>query len=368
MASNEMKMEPLLSFPFNAFLMVRLEYVQILQDDLQAKLLRIIEAHIETQRIVLYREAVNKQPSNSKQAISIPKDIFVPISYKLFMNDLFDLVTSENTIKKALNVLIKCKIIFKKEPPKKRYAAPSYSINTTALQILLDVLKDPGYQTLIPSIIDALKNSYPQDLIPSWYQTLIPSNSNSSSEEKSRVSEVDTNIRKKNITDKNERKPDVESPISDSLTHSSIPSLSLVDNSVDNQASSVEHPETQSPIATVTTGNASSQRNTEPLLTAEGRKIQSYWSQLGFESTSTSNPHWNTLSKHITSFEQMEGLYKYARSQLTSAKDPTVHPGNLVKAVNGWKQKQAPPDKAKEPAKVTVGNRHLQSIHSLPRL
>src|SRR2546421_10569688 len=279
MASNEMKMEPLLSFPFNAFLMVRLEYVQILQDDLQAKLLRIIEAHIETQRIVLYREAVNKQPSNSKQAISIPKDIFVPISYKLFMNDLFDLVTSENTIKKALNVLIKCKIIFKKEPPKKRYAAPSYSINTTALQILLDVLKDPGYQTLIPSIIDALKNSYPQDLIPSWYQTLIPSNSNSSSEEKSRVSEVDTNIRKKNITDKNERKPDVESPISDSLTHSSIPSLSLVDNSVDNQASSVEHPETQSPIATVTTRNTSYEVSD---ISSEQKRIDGYLKKLRF--------------------------------------------------------------------------------------
>ena len=127
----------------------------------------------------------------------------------------------------------------------------------------------------------------------------------------------------------------------DSLTHSSTPSLS-----VEHLSTSYPHVDKQangeSLIATVTTGSTSTQRNTEPLLSAEGQRVRDYWSQLGFESTSASNGHWNTLSKHITSFEQMDSLYEYARAQLATAKDPTVHPGNLVKAVNGWKQKQAP--------------------------
>jgi hypothetical protein len=95
----------------------------------------------------------------------------------------------------------------------------------------------------------------------------------------------------------------------------------------------------------VTTGNASSTlniRNTEPLLSPDGRRVRDYWSQLGYESTSASNTHWNTLSKHIASYEQMDSLYEYARAKLKNADDPTVHPGNMVKAVNGWKQKQAP--------------------------
>jgi hypothetical protein len=107
----------------------------------------------------------------------------------------------------------------------------------------------------------------------------------------------------------------------------------------------------------------STQRNTEPLLSAEGKRIQGYWSRLGFESTSASNGYWNTLSKHITSFEQMSALYEYARSQLATAKDPTVHPGNLVKAVNGWKQKQAPaPEQPTKPKKQKITPEYLASL------
>jgi hypothetical protein len=137
----------------------------------------------------------------------------------------------------------------------------------------------------------------------------------------------------------------------DSLTHSSLQSSSVQEKYlstpiVDKPVSDVDNPpETQLPIATVTTGNASSTpnvRNTEPLLSPDGQRVRDYWSQLGFESTSASNTHWNTLSKHIASLEQMDSLYEYARTKLKNADDPTVHPGNMVKAVNGWKQKQAP--------------------------
>lgn len=155
-------------------------------------------------------------------------------------------------------------------------------------------------------------------------------------------------------TREKERKQSV--PETDSPSHSSTHSLSQVEQMstelstpVDKQASS----KPQLPIATVTTGNTSNTphvRTTEPLLSAEGSRVRDYWSQLGFESTSASHSHWNTLSKHIQTFEQMKSLFEFARAQLATAKDPTVHPGNLVKAVNGWKQKQAPPpDKPSQP-------------------
>ena len=125
---------------------------------------------------------------------------------------------------------------------------------------------------------------------------------------------------------------------------------------VDKPVSDVEKSDLHIAIPTskepVTTGNASTTlnaRNTEPLLSKDGERVRDYWSLLGFESTSASNTHWNTLSKHIASFEQMKTLFEFARLQLATAKDPTVHPGNMVKAVNGWKQKQAPvPTKTQE--------------------
>ncbi len=323
--SHETKMEPLVSFPYNAFLMVRLEYVQILRDDLQAKLLRIIEAHIETQRLVLYREAMNKSDSN--QPIDIPKDIYVPISYKLFMNDLFGLVSSENTIKKNLNILISYKIIFRKEAPKKKYAPPEYSINTTALQMLLDALKNPGYQSLIPSILDTLKLSYPQELIPSWYQLLIPSILKSSSDEKSRVSQVDTTIRlEEDYSSKNES-PD-PSPIPSSPQ--------------------------SSPIATTPTGNdpmpdlPSKQRNTEPLLTAEERRVFDLLCEVFYAIppeviTPKIKKQCADLAPHVRNAEDLKSLRDYARLQIDNdpnAMDKQIYLGNLIKAVNGWKQKQ----------------------------
>jgi hypothetical protein len=371
----ETKMEPLLSFPFNSFLMLRLEYVLILQDELQAKLLRIIEAYVETQRQVIYRNQVNKN-----QAVNVPKDIFVPISYKLFMNDLYDTVTSENTIKKALKQMIDFKIIFKKPPAKKKYAAPEYKINTDALQILLDVLKIQGYQKLIPSILDTLKNSYPQDLIPSWYQKLIPSNPNSSSEENSRVSTVDTTIRlEEDYVGKNESPESSSSPSSAlsvslqdipiqdiiaevhrrELEQLSTPDVDKVDPPVEKQANGVE--QSSSHIANETThSQPSTQRNTEPLvppaLSGEAQRIDGYWQQLGFISRPSAKKHWLTLSKHVQSFEDMQSLYNHTESQILkdpALDDKTVNPGNLTNAkyLDGWKQKKRRTEQPKQESK-----------------
>lgn len=195
----------LFNYPHNAFLMLRLEFVAICQEqELEAMLLRIIEMHVDAKRQSLFVEAMNKKKAPRDQVVDIPKDLWVPISYKLFMNDLYGIVTSENTIKKALRSLEQKRLIFSRPPQKGKYNAPEYQLHVTVIQILLDVVGKPGYQLLIPSIIDALKKLPPQFLIPSECQKLIPSKINLSSGEESRVSEIDTNIRKD--TDKNKDK------------------------------------------------------------------------------------------------------------------------------------------------------------------
>jgi hypothetical protein len=115
----------------------------------------------------------------------------------------------------------------------------------------------------------------------------------------------------------------------------------------------------------------SKQRDTEPLLSAEGRQVRAYWHELGYEATSASNEYWNTLSKHIQTFEQFKSLYEYTRSKLVGAKDETVYPGNLVKCVNGWKQKQTPaPVEAKatvyKPRDLAAEMRAMEAKYSKP--
>ncbi len=184
--TNEEKINKLLDFPYDAFLMVRLEYVQILGDELEAKLLRIIEKYVDMERRRIYQKTVNSAATNG-QVAEITKDVWVPISYRLFMNDLFGTVTSENTVKKALKKMIDKRIIFQRFQPKKKYDAPEYKIHVNPLQTLLSLLTNPGYQLLIPSYIDTLKELPPQELTPSECQELIPLAA-------LRVSKVDTNI------------------------------------------------------------------------------------------------------------------------------------------------------------------------------
>src|SRR5258708_9721192 len=164
MRQREEKISKLLEFPYDAFLMVRLEYVQILNDELEAKLLRIIEKYIDQERANIYQKMLNTAGAPPSEKVEITKDIWVPISYRLFMNDLFGTVTSENTVKRAIRKMIKQKIIFQRFEPKKNYDAPEYKIHVNVLQMLLNVLKNPGYQILIPSIIDTLKTLPPQEL------------------------------------------------------------------------------------------------------------------------------------------------------------------------------------------------------------
>ena len=109
--SDTERVSPLLSFPFNSFLMLRLEYALLTGNDLQALLLRIIEKRMEDQRRGFSQQRMNSLGGTIPQEVvlDIPKEVWVPISHASFLYDLYGLVQSENTLKKALQELRKRK-------------------------------------------------------------------------------------------------------------------------------------------------------------------------------------------------------------------------------------------------------------------
>ena len=227
MSHQEEKISKFLDYPYDSFLMLRLEFMLIFNDELTAKILRIIEKNVETERKHIYRKTVNKMGSVPAEVVEITTDIWVSISYKTFMTDLFGTVNSENTLKRAIKELEKMKVIFRRHEPKKKYDAPQYKIHQPVLQMLLSVLKMPGYQNLIPSIIDTLKNLPPQEMTPSECQFLIPSDENLSTKSKSRVSNFDPTYNNSNNKD-NDNKDTYGENVASANSHAPTP-LSLED-------------------------------------------------------------------------------------------------------------------------------------------
>ncbi len=78
----EEKITPLLSFPYDTFLMLRCEFVQIVGNDLEARVLRIIEKTVQAERKRLARERLTRGGGKvGADPLAIPRDIWVPISY-----------------------------------------------------------------------------------------------------------------------------------------------------------------------------------------------------------------------------------------------------------------------------------------------
>ena len=195
----------LLNLPIGSYLMVRLDYVIICgNNELEAKVLRLIEMYMDDERKRLYQAQLNdpKNDLTPDVVVEITRDVWVPISHRLFMNDLYGTVKSENTLKQAIKFLLGKKYIRVSDPPTKQYEAPKYQINIDVVQGELDKLAKlgkPGYQNLIPSNSDTINKRPHQNLIPSGYQEMTPSGG-------VRVSKIDTN----SIKDYGNKKDTVE--------------------------------------------------------------------------------------------------------------------------------------------------------------
>jgi hypothetical protein len=173
---SEEKMTPLLSFPYDHFLMIRRAFVQIVGNELEAKVLRILEKTVEAERKRLARERLNRGGGKGRDAsLESPCEVWVAISYKTFMSELYETVASETTLKRALKGLLDKRLIFRRYQPHARYDAPEYKLHVSALQLLLDVLGTAGGQAVIPSILEGLQALPAQELTPSECQRLLPS-------------------------------------------------------------------------------------------------------------------------------------------------------------------------------------------------
>lgn len=189
-----MPVSKLLKLPYGSYLMVRLDYRIICGDELEAKIMRIIEMYIDMERISMYRNMLNdpKQNIDPDTEVEVTKDIWIAISHRLFKNDLYDQDMSENTLKRAIKSLTSKKFIKVRDDRKARYEAPKYQINIDVVQKELDTLAKMGkseYQKLMVSKIDGIKNSSRQKMTPGDHQNLTPSR-------QSMVSKFDPNSRK----------------------------------------------------------------------------------------------------------------------------------------------------------------------------
>lgn len=192
-----MPVSKLLKLPYGSYLMVRLDYVIICQDELESKIMRIIEMYMEDERKILYKELLNNPQSDidPNAECEITRDVWPAISHRLFKNDLYDQEMADNTLKRAIKSLLKKKFIKMRDNRTKRYEAPKYQINIEEVQKELDSLGKLGkseYQKLMVSKIDGIKNSSYQNLTPGDHQNLTPSGD-------SMVSKFDPNSRK--VTD-----------------------------------------------------------------------------------------------------------------------------------------------------------------------
>jgi hypothetical protein len=170
----EEKFTQLLSFPYENFLMLRRAFIQIVGNELEAKVLRILEKTVEAERKRLYRDRLNRGKGR-EDSLDGTCEVWVAISYKTFMSELYETVASETTLKRALKGLLDKRLIFRRYQPHARYDAPEYKLHVSALQLLLDVLGTAEGPTVIPSILEGLKALPAQELTPSQCQQLLPS-------------------------------------------------------------------------------------------------------------------------------------------------------------------------------------------------
>lgn len=181
MSHNEERMSALLTFPFGSFLMLRLEYVLLTGNELEAKILRLIEKRMDDERRRRYQTQMNKLPSGTKESstvLDIPKNVWVPISHALFLYDLYGLVQSENTLKRALSSLLKKQLILTRKG-QGRYAPTEYQLNLEKIAQEFAAMSQQGragYQPVTPSPDDPLEDAPgDQAMVLAEDQAVIPS-------------------------------------------------------------------------------------------------------------------------------------------------------------------------------------------------
>lgn len=206
--SQEERMSVLLTFPFGSFLMLRLEYVLLTDNELEAKILRLIEKRMDDERRRRYQSQMNKLLPGTKESrtvLDIPKNVWVPISHALFLYDLYGLVQSENTLKRALSSLLKKELILVRKG-QGHYASTEYQLNLEKIAQEFAAMSEQGrarYQPVTPSSADTLEAAPVEQAVTlSDHQVEVPSSATRGSRaDPLRVSATDPKRRYREKTD-----------------------------------------------------------------------------------------------------------------------------------------------------------------------
>lgn len=142
MSDKENSTPAYIEYPYDRFLKLRIEFLIITQNDLQARIMRIIERCVENERDNYYRSHTNKNEKSS-----VPDNIFAEISHKFFMDELYGTVQSETTLRDAIDDLVENKHVVLRHPGNGGpYDAPFYALNKPLIAHLFTLF--PSFEYL----------------------------------------------------------------------------------------------------------------------------------------------------------------------------------------------------------------------------
>lgn len=314
--------------------------------------------------------------------------MFVYMSYNDFVRESGGAL-GYNTVIRTLKYLIEeKKVLIQRENHDPRFGDYEYSINKeVARQLLKSLPIDPAFAPKMPK----KKASSTQMGTPNADSTQMGTPAQRSTQMGTGSTQMGTEVypngstsQELTRTHRNEgtnadNSTNLDLDVSHSLTHS-LTSLSDEELLAELNRRERERLETATntpsqPSQEKEVPSSGNQRNTDELdptrlagmLSAEEIRIHSYWQELGFEDDITPKlkEHWGKLVKSIETFQQFKSLYDHTKLSLKGAKDETVYPGNLVKCLNGWKQKQMSEpeqEKPKNKAKQKITKEYLEMV------
>jgi hypothetical protein len=144
----------LFEYPYNLFLMQRLEFVILTQDELEAKIMRIVEYEMVKQKEA-WQNRVAQAIEAKKTPPKEPKVYWVRLSYAQVIGKLYKfdsakvgakhpLSLSKGTLRKAITSLIEKGFLFMRSKPGEEFGAPLYTLNRDLIQqAMRELPKDP---------------------------------------------------------------------------------------------------------------------------------------------------------------------------------------------------------------------------------
>jgi len=148
----------LFDYPYALFLMERLEFVLLCQDELEAKILRVVEYEMTKAQ-----DAQLARPNSQQQKLrpQEPPVLWVQLAHAQFFSRLYKYDTSKvaarqplsmskGTLRKAINSLLAKQLLFGRARPGDEFGAPEYTLNRPLIQEKLNALPADPFHVFCP--------------------------------------------------------------------------------------------------------------------------------------------------------------------------------------------------------------------------